>query len=166
MCCRGARSLLEKDHPGVISGSHPYCRKCARMNSRRINVFPFSAYKSRTQTAPQGLFQSARFWPISKGSARSGQAWSSLSTECASCGTALPSPRAFHVVELAPHRLAPVARVGRRDANRRFQEHPRSLAEMRFQQHFHPRQKAGCRTIEGGRASAREPITTVPRGRS
>ena len=33
MCCRGARSLLEKNHSGVIPGSHPSCRKCARMNS-------------------------------------------------------------------------------------------------------------------------------------
>jgi len=56
MWCRGARSLLEKNHSGVIPGSHPSCRKCAQMNSRRINGFPFPAYKSRTQTAPPGLF--------------------------------------------------------------------------------------------------------------
>jgi len=62
-------------------------------------------------------------------------------------------PRAFHVDELAAHRLAPVARVRRRDANRVFQEHCRSLTEMRFQHRCHPLQKAGCCTIERWRAS-------------
>jgi len=63
-------------------------------------------------------------------------------------------PRAFHVAELAHHGAAPVARVGRRDANRGFQEHSRSLPELHFQHDSHPLEKAGCRTMERGRASA------------
>ena len=65
-----------------------------------------------------------------------------------------PRPRIFHVVQFPEHRLAPVTSIWRRDVNRGFQEHCRSLAEVRFQHHSHPIQKAGCRTTARGRASA------------